>query len=452
MTAGAGYAADQPQRAGPPAGQWVEISRQVLAGLAARGRKIAWPGQTAGIAVDRTTGDVFMVVPGQGLWKSGDRAATFARVDGGQVGGRCETGFALNPDPAGRRLACFMLDGPSGYTLDGGRTWQGMTGMGRGWDCGSVGWSAQRPRHIFALRHESDGEVYTSPDLGKTWQLRGKGFAAVGLLSATTFVATKEKEPGIFRSTDSAASWQKVSPLEPGGRDIRILHGTAYWTSAKGLLASRDRGQTWFVEGQPVECSYGPYFGKDDRQMVVVGKQGFFQTRDGGGQWRPVVPLPPGFSADRPGWFLNFGWDPQADIFYALRMGLPAYKYVRGESARSEPHLRPAAVAGRAQLADLRFQAAAEAIWNAGHGQGRAADLSGLGREALLLENLRQEHVAVQEVGRLLQHVAEQRGGFSRPAGLVQVDGQGGAVLGTGTGLVRRACPADGLLVPIGGQ
>jgi len=166
-------------------------------------------------------------------------------------------------------------------------------------------------------------------DLGKSWKLKGKGFTSVGIFDAKTFVGAKEQDKGIFRSMDGGGTWQKVSELQPAGRDIRIVDGSAYWTSAAGLLVSRDLGKTWHVQGAAVECSFGPYFGKDSRHIVVVGKKGFFESTDGGKSWFPAVPLPSGFAVGMPGWFLNVGWDPIANIFYISRMGEPAYKYQR---------------------------------------------------------------------------------------------------------------------------
>jgi hypothetical protein len=319
----------EPASAAANDGGWVDISAKVIQGLASEGKKPGYPGKTAGIAVDRITGDVFMIVPDQGIWKSSDHGDSFTRVDGGKIGGRCETGFALNFDPQGKRLACFMLDGSAGYTLDGGKTWQAMKGMGRGWDAGSVDWSAGTPTDIFALRHEAGGEVYTSTDMARNWKLKGTAFASVGIFDARTFVATKEKQKGILRTTDGGDTWQQVSDLQPGGRDIRIFNNVAYWASPAGLLASKDKGKTWAVQGAAVECSYGPYFGKNEQQIVVVGKKGFFETKDGGATWEQVAPLPPKFSVQIPGWFLNFGWDPNANIFYASKMNEPAYRYQR---------------------------------------------------------------------------------------------------------------------------
>ena len=98
------------------AGEWVNISDEVTAQV-----KPGYAGPTAGVTVDPASGDVFMVVSDQGLWKSSDQGKTFARVDDKNIGGRCETGYALNFDPKGARLFCFMIYGSSAMTVDGGK-------------------------------------------------------------------------------------------------------------------------------------------------------------------------------------------------------------------------------------------------------------------------------------------------------------------------------------------
>src|SRR5260370_34010294 len=70
--------------------EWINISDPVTAKL-----KPGYAGPTAGVTVDRSSGEVFMVINDLGLWKSMDRGGTFARVDESRVGGRCETGWAL---------------------------------------------------------------------------------------------------------------------------------------------------------------------------------------------------------------------------------------------------------------------------------------------------------------------------------------------------------------------
>jgi len=95
------------------AAEWVNISDPLTALL-----KPGYGGPTAGVTVNPANGDVFMVVSDQGLWRSSDHGATFARIDDTKtgaknIGGRCETGWALNFDPAGQRLFCFMIYGSS---------------------------------------------------------------------------------------------------------------------------------------------------------------------------------------------------------------------------------------------------------------------------------------------------------------------------------------------------
>ena len=309
---------------------WVNISDALVAKLTAEGKTPAWPGQTAGMACDRTTGHVYLVVAGQGLFLSTDRGATFARCDDGKVSGRCETGYALNLDPAGKRLACFMLDGKCGMSLDAGKTWQGLKDVGRNWDYAAVDWSSERPQTIFAMLHESGGQTMLSTDGGQSWTKADKDakFSGLGAVDAKTLLRTKGE--GIERSTDTGATWTKVSDLTPVGRLAIVFGKTVYWLGKDGLLASKDAGVTWQRQGGEVQAAWGPYFGKDERQIVVLGKAGIFETADACNAWQKVGTLPAkGFETNNPGWFVNFAWDPQADVFYISRMGQPAFRRER---------------------------------------------------------------------------------------------------------------------------
>jgi photosystem II stability/assembly factor-like uncharacterized protein len=318
-----------------PAANWVNISDPIVKPITDAGKKIGYPGQTAGVAVDPKTGDVYMIVPDHGIWKSSDRGATFMRADNGEIGGRCETAYSLNVDPAGGgRLACFMLDGKCAMTLDGGKTWQPFKGVGRNWDYAAVDWSQAEPKAIFAARHESGGEMYTSNDGGKSWKQIGKEpkldkLGALGIFDEKTLAMTKGE--GVLRSTDGGATWEKVSDLQPVGRVMRIYKNVAYWVGKDALLVSTDQGKTWQRQGGTVEAAWGPFFGEDEKHIMVASKKGFIETRDGGKMWSPAVPLPvvKGFDAPMPGWFVNLGWDPKADVFYTSKMGMATYRLQR---------------------------------------------------------------------------------------------------------------------------
>jgi len=65
-------------------------------------------------------------IAGVSLWSSDDHGDHFAPIASGTIGGRCEFGYAMNSDPTGGRLACFMLDGKAGIMADGGKTWRSV--------------------------------------------------------------------------------------------------------------------------------------------------------------------------------------------------------------------------------------------------------------------------------------------------------------------------------------
>ena len=303
-------------------GKWVVISESVTSKVEPK-----WPGLAAGIAVDPTSGEVYMVVSGVGLWKSKDHGTTFDQVDGGRVGGRCETGAAISVDPmGGGRLAFFQLDGKSAWTPDGGKSWNPCNDNSRGFDFVAVDWTDPKARRMFGVRHESGEIGLLSDDAGATWKTLDKGFKNFGVFDFDTLVTSRGA--GIERSTDGGATWKKVNDTKPTGRVMVHYRGAGYWLFDQGILVSKDKGATWAPQGVAVSAWFGPFFGKDEKHMVVVGKAGFHETTDGGETWNAVA-HPPDVKDFNGPWFPNYAWDPKANVFYASRMGQPAYKLQR---------------------------------------------------------------------------------------------------------------------------
>jgi photosystem II stability/assembly factor-like uncharacterized protein len=325
--------AADPKPSADPA-PWVDVSKPTLDKLKAEGKKFGYAGETAGVAVDAASGDVYMIVNGLGVWKSTDAGATFAQVDGGKVGGRCETGYSLNIDPAGKRLACFMLDGKCAWTADAGQTWTAMTDVGRNWDYAAVDWSAEGAdvKTIFAAHHEDGGQTNLSTDGGKTWtkvfrEMEFDRNGGLGVMDAKTLVYS-HKGKGIMRSTDLGQTWAKVSDVDAIGRVAKVHKGTAYWLAKDGMLVSKDQGATWTKQGTAVDATIGPMIDpKDERHFAAAGNKGIFETTDGGQTWKQVIAkLPPTMSTPKAGWYANVAWDPARGIFYASQMGKPLYK------------------------------------------------------------------------------------------------------------------------------
>jgi hypothetical protein len=322
---------------------WTDISSQLLERLKSEGSKPAWPGGCSGVVADRLTGEVIIKVVGGGLWRSSDQGKTWRRVDNNTVSGRDETGWATSVDQnVPTRMASFSLDGAAGWTTDG-RNWKSFTSLGRNWDYGSVDWSVPVPKTIIAAKHETNppGEVYVTTDGGSTWnQLsihlseKRDRISMVGAMDATTLVYSNGE--GIYRSTDTGSTWTKVASANPQTRIPVLFRGAQYLGSTTGLLVSKDKGASWQPQGAVANIWQGPFFGHNDKEMVVIGKDGVFMTQNSGETWTRSAGLKPkeGNYEFSPNWFGCYTWDPLNEILYASAMGNPVYRIELRTSAK----------------------------------------------------------------------------------------------------------------------
>ncbi len=319
----------------PAAETWTDISSPLLERLTNSGVKLAWPGGCSGVVANRLTGEVTIKVVGCGLWRSSDKGKNWQRIDDNTISGRDETGWATSVDQnAPARMASFSLDGSAGWTTDG-RAWKRFTNLGRNWDFGSVDWSASVPQTILGAKHETNprGEVYVTSDGGSTWKQlaiylseRPDQSSMLGALDAKTFIYSKGE--GIHRSADSGVTWTKVSSANPQTRIPVRFKGGVYVGTATGLLVSKDQGASWQPQGGAANIWLGPFFGRDEKEMVVVGKEGVFMTKNAGETWTRVAGLKPkqGNYTFGPNWFGCYAWDPVNNILYASAMGNPVYR------------------------------------------------------------------------------------------------------------------------------
>jgi len=269
---------------------------------------------------DRTTGEAYLSLWNYGVWKSTDGGKSFARIDGGKISGEgCgPIGYSAQISPEGKKISLFNMNNgpePSGYSVDGGKSWESFTSVGRNWDFGAMDWDSKT---VIAARHEDDG-LHLSLDSGRTWTrlarsrgnpwITGLGVAGAKMLLLGTGNA-------IERSTDDGATWVRISDL--GGWGPAVTFNNKLWwfsgPSKHSIITSDDQGKTWSVRGAPLPEApmFGPQFGKDENHIVMVTKAGFYETTDGCKTWILSVPTPDDST-------LHAGaFDPVHDIFYAI--------------------------------------------------------------------------------------------------------------------------------------
>lgn len=301
------------------------------------------------IFADRVSGDAYLLGWGEGLLKSSDGGTNFVRVDDGQISGSgCgpHSGYSAQISPLGAKIAVFNMfnaPGPSGYSLDGGVTWEEFAHAmhDRDFELGAFDWESKA---VLAVPHESNNGLYFSANAGAGWtQLAKSGgngdcskpeILGLGVLGPKTLLAGYVNR--IERSADAGRTWAKVSDFGSVGQAVRFKD-KVWWLTRPGngkqcVLTSIDEGVTWAAQGSPLADSagavwFGPMFGTDESHIVVAGTKGFFETTDGCKTWKLAAPLPDGFGMK----FLHCGaaYDPIHRMFYAYNFDKALMRYQR---------------------------------------------------------------------------------------------------------------------------
>ncbi len=309
--------------------EWTAVSDHILSELRNTHPESAdiYARGTAGISVDRTNGDLFLLANNIGICRSSDKGQSFRLVSGDYVTGRFETGWGLNIDPNGRRLMCFTIYGKSAFSPDAGKTWK-PSSQGH-LDYGAVDWS-DNARTFLAIGHESGGKLLRSKDQAASWTELGTGFWGVGAISRNVVFATKANGAGILRSANGGETWVQVSDEKAAAPVMVYFQQTCYWLVDGALIVSEDQGKSWHrTVSCPQRATLGPMFGRDARQMVVGAPDGPYHSADGGQNWTKACDLAPDIKVLKGGLYGTYGWDPQHGIFYGSQMMKPAYRLAK---------------------------------------------------------------------------------------------------------------------------
>lgn len=153
----------------------------------------------------------------------------------GPDGGDART-FAADPKDH-LHLYLGTADGWIYQSRDGGRNWLRLASVGKRDDLvvDHILVDPADPRHMVAgawvaddLQHP-DGGIFDSRDGGTTWieqpEMRGQSVRALAIAPSDPKIMVAGSLAGVFRSADSGAHWQQISP--PGDKEIHEIESLA---------------------------------------------------------------------------------------------------------------------------------------------------------------------------------------------------------------------------------
>jgi photosystem II stability/assembly factor-like uncharacterized protein len=291
-------------------------------------------GGLCGVVVDHQTGDVFVNVSDQGIFRSGDQGKTWERVGTG-LKGRTEWPGCLQLDPTGksrRLLVALVYGSPPALCAEPGAAWHVMDGKAAHVDWCALDWTNPEPKLVLALKHESGGVLLVSHDGGKSFEQLGKGHGPAWVFDDHTAVVaelkTKERpQPRLLRTTDGGRSFEPCGTYTATALP-KWHDGVLYWLVDGALLRTDDQGKTWTEVGRVKDGRYGPIFGKDGRQLFVLTKDGIVESTDGGANWSKPLALPKELKGSGPLTWMEY--DPKHDLLYAMKMTSELYQMPSG--------------------------------------------------------------------------------------------------------------------------
>jgi photosystem II stability/assembly factor-like uncharacterized protein len=289
----------------------------------------------------------------RGLWANGD-GKTWSRLGEGEGSDQIinrPSWIVYDPqDPMVFWESGTYNSGGVYKTIDGGQTFRRLGTITHN-DYVSVDLTDPERRTLLAGGHEQSQTVHASSDGGLTWTNIGATLPPGSNTSHPLVVnsriylvdATSGQFPGIYRSRDGGAGWQRVSTVAPNAPPLYASNAVIYWAANGAILRSVDYGSTWTPVGtnlravRPVELPGGA--------IVAVGETTLMISNDGGARWSPLGPVlpyaPSGliFSPERKAFFLwrsNCGDEVLRDAVMMFSIDDPA-------TAAAAPPVAPAA-------------------------------------------------------------------------------------------------------------
>lgn len=288
-------------------------------------------GGLSGVAVDRSTGDVFIDVSDRGVFRTHDHGKTWNRLGKDVIKGRTESPGCLQLDPSGktnRLVMATVYGGPIAIGSSEKGDWRFLDKASVHVDWCAVDWSDADLNFILALKHESGGLLLRSLDGGQTFTESGKGYGPAWIFDAKTAVVSvpksqTRKKGELVRTTDGGQTFKTCAEYGPVSLP-RWHEGSLYWLADAQLIKTTNQGERWEKVCDVKDGRFGPVFGKTASDMFVLTTAGVIESRDGGTTWAKPIPIPKAMKdINQLTWL---AYDPKEDILYLMKMGSELYR------------------------------------------------------------------------------------------------------------------------------
>jgi hypothetical protein len=305
-------------QAGPtPPADWVNVTGN-LAGMNSE------CGNMGAVFPDPHSDTLITGVAQQGLWTSKvDGVWVAAGTTGAKITNRISS-VVFDPTRAGVFWESGIYNGGGVYkTSDSGASFAQEGTIGH-CDSVSVDFTDPDRKTQLAGAHEQARKLYLSVNSGSSWTdigmalPAGSGFCTNTLvLNATTFLAGcggwYGGTPGIYRSSNTGASWTLVSDKGVAGQPLLASNGTIYWAGHQGggMYKSVDQGLTWVAIGDASKSIAIAPVELPDGRIVAAGPKTLMVTADKGTSWQAIgtnLPFTPhglSYSASRKAFYLT---------------------------------------------------------------------------------------------------------------------------------------------------